>query len=493
MDDGARNLYWMIILWLLMQDAWSASPTDLAFVSHKVAARPFLGHHRQRVANSPPLPSSVVDAAFQDGNDGVLGFDLNINDNDDDDTDSSTLRSLTFFNLQKDEPPEPDVLCEFLLELGACSASLTDADAGTELERAIFAEPDANQAWQDSLHWASPVWNRCNVTAHFPASVDLTNVVQTVYDCFPEYNKNSNDEGGTPPVVEVVPNRDWVVHVQSSWKPIVVANKFVLTFPWHGHKDVDEQIELALRDIPTQKQQRRTDFIELQLQGGIAFGTGEHPTTQLCLEWLNDILPNVLSNDNNEKDQQDYVWLMDYGAGSGILGMAACRLAQQQQGGTTVLNAIGIDIDVDACQIANENAQLNNVNMRNYLPNYLPSDDMSKSLLLKAQQHAQTQLQAAGQPDDTEGTTESSIFMPESLQSQQFHVCVANILAGPLVALAPTLADLVQPGGYLGLSGILEHLGENVVQAYQATGFETVSVAKQQGGWVLVTGRKKHA
>merc|ERR1712226_1452218 len=74
----------------------------------------------------------------------------------------SALRSLTFSNLPKDN--EPDILCEFLLEIGACSAAITDFDAGTDMEDPIFREPPttssmADTAWWDSLHWASPVWN----------------------------------------------------------------------------------------------------------------------------------------------------------------------------------------------------------------------------------------------------------------------------------------------------------------------------------------------
>eukprot|EP00522_Entomoneis_paludosa_P005049 CAMPEP_0172473504 /NCGR_PEP_ID=MMETSP1065-20121228/68889_1 /TAXON_ID=265537 /ORGANISM="Amphiprora paludosa, Strain CCMP125" /LENGTH=398 /DNA_ID=CAMNT_0013231679 /DNA_START=99 /DNA_END=1296 /DNA_ORIENTATION=- len=396
-----------------------------------------------------------------------------------------------------------------------------------------------------------------------------------VRDCFPEHDWT------VPPSVEAVPHQDWVIHVQSTWKPILVANRFVLTFPWHKETDIEQvllqaattsendkeptkaqrsdYLELQLqggiafgtgehpttqlclewlsdilptlvtkeessanddnddngKDIeqvlqastasendnePTKAQ--RSDYLELQLQGGIAFGTGEHPTTQLCLEWLSEILPTLVTKEessaNDDDDDDNHVWLMDYGAGSGILGMAACRLSQeiaaQSSAPVQHVRAIGVDIDVDACRIANENAQQNQVNMKNYLPPLSSAaDDVSKALLLKAQQYAQAQLDQESTSQSSESPHDNALFMPESLQTQQYQVCVANILAGPLMALAPTLAALLQPGGYLGLSGILQHLGDDVAEAYRQAGLVDVQVERTQGGWALVTGRKKLA
>ena len=337
------------------------------------------------------------------------------------------------------------------------------------------------------------------MTAHFPASIDLPNVLETVRAVFPEHE--------IPSSVEYVPDQDWVIHVQSTWKPIVVGGgssndedkknkqhqRFVLTFPWHTADDVEEAIQRVNEEnnnnSPDTTNDLHQQYTELKLQGGVAFGTGEHPTTQLCLEWLTKVVPNVLTTQaavSNDNEDDSTVWLMDYGAGSGILGMAACKLAQNQQKSSR-LQAIGVDIDVDACRIANDNAHQNTVNMRNYLPPLSSAaDDVSKALLLKARQHALAQLEK-----DPSSTENALLFMPDELEGKQYDICVANILAGPLIALAPTLASLVVPGGYLGLSGILAPLGEDVVQAYQAAGFQNVQVEKEQGGWVLVTGVKQ--
>ena len=343
----------------------------------------------------------------------------------------STLRSVTFCNLPKNE--QPDLLADFLLEIGACSTSLTDADKDTDMEQAIFMEP-SNDSWLDSIHWAAPLWNRCNLTAHFPASVSLSSVLDLVRDTFPDQQLLSDI------AQEAVPNRDWVIHVQQSWPPIVVADKFCLKFPWH----TDLQPE--------------PHWIVLELQGGIAFGTGEHPTTQLCLEWLHDVISN---------EETAVTTVLDYGSGSGVLGMAACAMSDK-------ITATGIDLDVDACLIANANARVNQLPMRNYLPPLLDTSDAeSQSLVLKAHQHARSNCES------------SELLLQQELGT--FDVTVANILATPLVTLAPVLAQLTSR--YIGLSGILPHQSDMVVEAYQQAGFEVTTV-RELNGWMLVAGAK---
>lgn len=372
---------------------------------------------------------------------------------------ASTLRSLTFSNIPKDQ--EPDILCDFLLELGACSTAIIDADRGTDKEQPLFGEPGAD-AWQDSLQWAAPVWNRCNVSAHFPASVDIPFVLDMVAETFDEFSGLRDEH-----VVEQVPDMDWVVHVQQSWKPILVANKFVLRFPWHTDKDVTQVVSNGF--IASE-----SELVQLELQGGIAFGTGEHPTTQLCLEWIDTI---VSQHAHDNKDEP--FTILDYGTGSGILGMAACKLSPER------VQAVGIDIDIDAIRIANANAVDNNVSMRSYLPPLAETaDDESKSLLLKAHAHATAQLGERGETGD-------DLLLPVSLENVSYDVIVANILAAPLVALASTLASLVRPGGFLGMSGILVQQDEMILEAYTAAGFENVQVEKTLGGWILVTGTKR--
>jgi ribosomal protein L11 methyltransferase len=318
------------------------------------------------------------------------------------------------------------------MEIGACSTSISDADRETEQEEPIFS----GEEWHTATlvgDQGRDMWTKCDVAAHFAASADLALVaelVQETLDIKRMYEVNA------------VPDRDWVIHVQQSWNPILVEG-IVLRFPWHTDEDVakiagDEQ-----------------NLAELQLEGGVAFGTGEHPTTQLCLSWVQNVLRN-----------NKVTSLMDYGAGSGVLGLAACAFNKS-------VKSIGVDIDVDAVRVANANAVVNGLNMQNYLPPLEESmASESQSVLVKAYQKEYEQI------------------LPSSLNAPVHDACVANILAGPLVTLAKTLAGLVKPGGALGLSGILIPQANMVVEAYVEY-FDDVKVEKESGGWVLITGTRK--
>lgn len=386
----------------------------------------------------------------------------------DDEPIAATLRSVTFCNVPKDE--EPELLCDFLMEVGACSTAITDADRGTDLEQPLFGEPGAtaNDPWTDSLRWAAPIWNRCNVTAHFPASIDLQGVVDLIADVFPEQYPLEAYK------VDQVPNRDWVIHVQKSWHPITIG-PFVLRFPWHTPKDIAKAIE----NDDSDNEYDAKDRVELSLQGGIAFGTGEHPTTQLCLEWIHEEVNALLvSNSADNSEEQKQITVMDYGAGSGVLGMAACALSRDN------VKAVGIDIDVDAIQIANANAEENEVNMKNYLPPLAETEDStSKSLLLKAHAHAKKQL-------DDRNESGAQLILPDDCSMATYDIGVANILAGPLVALSSTIASLVKPGGALAMSGILPQQADMVIEAYSVY-FDNVRLEQEMGGWILITGQRK--
>eukprot|EP00980_Cylindrotheca_fusiformis_P008105 scaffold1727_cov133-Cylindrotheca_fusiformis.AAC.8 len=351
--------------------------------------------------------------------------------------DAAALRSIRFSGLQEDQ--EPQLLCNFLMELGACSTSITDADRGTCNEQALFDEYDTGSMTRTAV--ATHVWNNSDVSAHFPASTDLQWIMDIVKESFENL-----------PMYTVTPveNMDWVLYVQKSWEPIVLP-PFCLRFPWH----TDELVQKKLKETNVE------NAVEIQLQGGIAFGTGEHPTTQLCLNWISDVVGRV--------NKDDIKLIMDYGAGSGVLGMAACKLNPD-------ITAIGVDIDVDAVQIANQNSEINSVGMKNYLSNLVQTKDgESRSVLLKAYSSKQG-VMAEILPDDSNGPV--------------YDACVANILAGPLVSLAPTLAGLLKPGGLLGLSGIMESQSKVILEAYEPD-FDDVRVEETLGGWVLVTGRRK--
>ncbi len=357
--------------------------------------------------------------------------------------DAASLRSVTFSNILKDQ--EPQLLCNFLMELGACSTCIVDADRGTTDEEAIFDEFDAESMTRTAV--TTHNWNNCHVTAHFPASTSLDWIMEIVQDTFPNLPKYDN--------VQKVEDKDWVLHVQQSWKPIVLP-PFVLRFPWHTEETVEEALaELKTR---TDKDLDMDDTVQLELQGGIAFGTGEHPTTQLCLEFIRNVV------------QQPNMLVMDYGAGSGVLGMAACKLEPTTK-------AIGVDIDVDAVHIANANADTNEVDMKNYLSDLVQtiSDDESTSIRLKAYKSND------GEVAET---------LPEELNGPIYDAVAANILAAPLVSLAPHISGLLKPGAPLGLSGIMTSQSSKVLEAYTEY-MDDLKVEQNLGGWVLITGKRK--
>jgi ribosomal protein L11 methyltransferase len=357
---------------------------------------------------------------------------------------ASKLVSLKFIQLTK--RTEPGLLADYLMEIGASSVSITDHDANTEEEVPIFAEPEDSQTLAAVVSGDAGVgkniWLRSDVTAHFTGAFDPLLIVDNVRTAF---------DLGTSPRFEVdqVPDLDWVKVVQSSWKPCL-SGGFVLRFPWHTDEDIRDCIDnsgLSCTD----------DYKEIQLEGGIAFGTGEHPTTQLCLEWITQILQQ---NDNNIE------LFLDYGAGSGVLGIAACKLKPHG------LQAVGVEIDSDAIQIADSNSASNNVRMKSYLPRHLGDDDESASLIMKAIHRSQVEV------------------LPEQMTGPRFDACAANILARPLISLAETIASMLKPGAPIGLSGILEWQGEEVVEAYSKY-FDDVKIEKEKAGWILVSGTRK--
>lgn len=165
--------------------------------------------------------------------------------------------------------------------------------------------------------------------------------------------------------------------------------------------------------------------INVMLDPGLAFGTGTHPTTALCLEWLDSL-------------DLDGKTIIDFGCGSGILAIAALKLGAK--------NAIGIDIDPQAIEASKNNAIQNGVSehLTLYLANQYP-------------------------------------------QSIQADIVIANILAGPLRELSPTITSLVKPQGKLGLSGILTSQAESVIDAYCSS--FTLEPIVENEEWCRITGQ----
>lgn len=197
-----------------------------------------------------------------------------------------------------------EALSNALLALGALSVGVEDADAGTERETPQFGEPGSTPG---------PLWAHSRVIALFDKDADIPLIAAAA----------AGEAGlsATPPYdIAEVAEQDWVRLTQSQFQPIRVNERLWIVPSWHEAPD--------------------PDAVNLVLDPGLAFGTGSHPTTRLCLEWLCAHLPAGAS-------------VLDYGCGSGILAIAAARL-----GGGRV---VGVDIDDNALAAAADNAERNSV------------------------------------------------------------------------------------------------------------------------------------
>ena len=326
---------------------------------------------------------------------------------------------------------------------------------------AIDAAPKAALICGDAAVGTN-VWNRCDVTAHIPATIDIVQLAEGIRTTFelpaaPRYT------------VDEIPDVDWVVKVQSAWKPIV-THGFVLRFPWHSEEDVAEAVERSASDNDFEDEAlTASEYATITLQGGIAFGTGEHPTTRLCLGFLNDVLTANADGDCAGKVNR----ILDYGSGSGVLGLAACSLSRN-------VSAVGVDIDADAVAIANANSEINALPMKSYLP---PSRMLDRGGMQESDpESASVMMRGAA-------TAAAVETLPTDLDGPIFDACAANILAGPLIGLAPTLANMTKPGARIGLSGILEAQAADVVNAYSEF-FSDAHVEDTDDGWILITGRR---
>jgi ribosomal protein L11 methyltransferase len=204
-----------------------------------------------------------------------------------------------------------EALSEALLAHGALSVDMLDADADTPDEQAIFGEPGEP---------TSAVWQHNLVNALFENDADVTGILQA---CCGELGLTKVPEHHIAKLEE----SDWVRLTQAQFDPIRISHRLWIVPTWHTPSD------------PT--------AINIALDPGLAFGTGSHPTTRLCLRWL----------DANLKSGET---VLDYGCGSGILAIAAMKLGAD--------SAIGVDVDAQAVVASRDNATANHVHADFYLP-----------------------------------------------------------------------------------------------------------------------------
>ncbi|MDM4767649.1 50S ribosomal protein L11 methyltransferase [Pelomonas sp. SE-A7] len=261
-----------------------------------------------------------------------------------------------------------ETVSDALMEVDALSVSVEDADADTDAEKALFGEP--------GMPVARSGWQRSVVRALFASEAEATECATLLLaqDWATDVHVQT---------IQQVPEQDWVRLTQSQFAPVEITPEFWIVPSWH--------------EAPAQAVK------VMRLDPGLAFGTGTHPTTRMCLRWI------AGHGDNN----QPWKRVLDYGCGSGILAIGAALHGAQ--------NIDAVDIDPAAVISSEANAAANKVSLK------------------------------AALPDAAQG---------------EYPLVLANILATPLKLLAPLLCAHVAPGGHLVLAGILERQADELKQAY---------------------------
>ncbi len=273
---------------------------------------------------------------------------------------------------------------ELLMDTGALSTT--------------FTNPQDNPI-VDTLSDDTQLWPSTNITGLYGADSQMLSVL-AMLNASPLLSK------GFCPKIEFLADKNWTREWMNNFHPMKFGKRL-----W-----------ICPSECPVPDE----NAVNVMLDPGLAFGAGTHPTTALCLNWLD-------TQDLNNKV------LIDFGCGSGILAIAALKLGAKR--------VIGIDIDPQAIAASRDNAIRNGVldQLTLYLPEYLPQGILAD-------------------------------------------VLVANILVDPLRKLATTIKDLVKPSGTLALSGILEEQGEEVLDIYdQWFAMQTPKVDNQ---WVILLGTK---
>ncbi|MES2942251.1 MAG: 50S ribosomal protein L11 methyltransferase [Pseudomonadota bacterium] len=261
-----------------------------------------------------------------------------------------------------------ETLSEALDALDALSVSVEDADAETPAEQALFGEP--------GMPPPKAGWERSRVVSLFATEVLAREAAELLQaqDFFAECALVA---------IQPVPEQDWVRLTQSQFTPVEITPEFWIVPTWH--------------EVPAQAKQL------IRLDPGLAFGTGTHPTTRMCLRWIA----------GQGRSGKAFGRVLDYGCGSGILAIGAAKFG--------ALHIDAVDIDEAAVQSTVANAEANHVSL------------------------------VAGLPEKAVGA---------------YQTVLANILATPLKVLAPLLCSHVEAGGYLVLAGILDRQADELKAAY---------------------------
>lgn len=283
----------------------------------------------------------------------------------------------------------------------------TERDCAEPLEDLMLASGAASVTLQDNADQPilepalgeTPLWDQVRLTGLYDAEVDTDRIGERLAQAW-----------GKPLPAhhwEQLEDKDWEREWMSHYQAIRCGDRLWVCPSWQAPPEPDK--------------------VNLMLDPGLAFGTGTHPTTFLCLQWL-------------DRQPLEGLELVDYGCGSGILGVAALLLGAKR--------VVGVDIDPQALTATKANAERNQL-AENAMP----------------------------------------VYLPEHCPQGQADMVLANILAGPLVKLAPKLQQMTRDGGQICLSGILANQAEAVMAAYRHW-FDFDPIAQQEE-WVRLTATKR--
>ncbi|MFN4266725.1 MAG: 50S ribosomal protein L11 methyltransferase [Aquabacterium sp.] len=297
---------------------------------------------------------------------------------------------------------EVELLSDALMEVDALSVSVEDADADTEHEEALWGEP--------GMPVAREAWQRSTIKSLFPDEAEALEAATLILA--QDWASDIHIQG-----IQPVDEQDWVRLTQSQFQPVPITDSFYIVPTWH-------EVPAGATTV-------------MRLDPGLAFGTGTHPTTRMCLKW-------IAQNAAALRGQR----VLDYGCGSGILAIGAALF------GSGVIDAV--DIDPAAVDATLANAEANLAHLK-----------------------------------DAAGKTPIQAGLPDLVGEAQgsYPVVLANILATPLKMLSPLLAGHVAPGGHLVLAGILARQEDELKEAYAAVGLQ-LQVANAEDGWILMTAQK---
>jgi ribosomal protein L11 methyltransferase len=291
-------------------------------------------------------------------------------------------------------PKQAEAMEESLMAAGACSVTYEDAKDQPVLEPELGT---------------TPLWDATIITGLFTADEDMQQVHTLASNVFQHLTQEKLPEYR----VEILENQDWTRTWMEHFKPIQFGTRLWVCPSWQEAPDANA--------------------VNLLLDPGLAFGTGTHPTTALCLKWL-DGQNESLTNKS----------VIDYGCGSGILGIAALLLGASK--------VIGVDNDPQALLASKDNLSRNKLKS-SQLDTYLPND------------------------------------LPDDLAKMQADILLANILAQPLYELKDRLAKLTKTGGKIVLSGILEDQAADLRNHYEDHFIMDKVVIED--GWARLSGTKK--